>query len=252
MLRDSLPVEIVAHRGSGRGRVQPDAPPENTLPAFAWAWSPGVDADAAEVDVQQSKDGALVAIHDRRLDRTTDGRGSVSRFTLSELRRLDAGSWKSARYAGTRLPVLEEVIATVPRGKRLFIEIKTGPRIVARLAGVLAASGKAAAQFPIIGFDIHSVALAKRRLPDHECYLVTVFRGADLVRRVKAAGLDGIDVRYPVSGRFLHRLEENGLKCAVWTVNRVERARRLAALGVHSITTDVPLRVRAALKSVVA
>jgi len=248
MPRDSLVVEIVAHRGSGRGRVQPDTPPENTLSAFAWAWSPEVGADAAEVDVRQSKDGALVAIHDNRLDRTTNGRGLVSSFTLSELRRLDAGAWKGARYAGTRLPVLEEVIAAVPRGKRLFIEIKSGPRIVTRLADVLAASGKAAAQLPIIGFDIHSIALAKRRLPDHECYLVTLFRGADLVRRVKSAGLDGIDVRYPVSRRFLRRLGENGLKCAVWTVNHVEAARRLAALGVHSITTDVPRQVRAALK----
>src|SRR5581483_7816129 len=99
-------VEIIAHRGAGSRYVQPDTPPENTLPAFHYAWKSG--ADAAECDVQLSSDGELVVIHDRTTRRTTGVRWAVRSRTFAELRRLDAGSWKHDRFAGVRLPSLEE------------------------------------------------------------------------------------------------------------------------------------------------
>jgi glycerophosphoryl diester phosphodiesterase len=247
-------VEIIAHRGSGRGRVQRQAPPENTLAAFGFAWSPEVNADAAEVDVRLTRDGHLVAMHDATLRRTTDGRGRVADYTWRELRRLDAGSWKGAAWEGTRIPLLEEIIAGMPRGKRLYIELKSGPHAVPRLAAVLARCGRAARYLPVIGFGTECVRLAKRALPDHECYLVTTFRGRigfvnGLIRRVKAAGLDGIDARYPVSREFLSQIRENGLKSLVWTINRVESARRAARNGVGGITTDRPQAIQSALRA---
>jgi glycerophosphoryl diester phosphodiesterase len=248
----ATPVEVIAHRGSGRGRLQPHAPPENTLLAFAYAFSTEGNADAAEVDIRLTRDGHVVAIHDATLRRTTDGRGRVADYTWRELRRLDAGRWKGQAFAGTRIPLLEEIIAAVPPGKRLYIEPKGGPHTIPRLASVLAACGKPARQLPIIAFGMESIRLAKRSLPEHECYLVTALRGRiafldRLIHRVRAAGADGVDARYPVSRVFLRRLRESGLKSLVWTVNRPQGARRLAAYGVKGITTDRPSVIRAAL-----
>ncbi|HEV8663384.1 MAG TPA: glycerophosphodiester phosphodiesterase family protein, partial [Candidatus Methylomirabilis sp.] len=108
----------IAHRGASA-----DAP-ENTLPAFEAALAAG--ADALELDVHLAADGAIVVIHDITLARTTSGRGFVGRHTLADLKRLDAGSWFGARFAGTAIPTLEEVV-TLARGRaRLFVELKAG------------------------------------------------------------------------------------------------------------------------------
>ncbi len=247
-------VEIIAHRGSGRGRILPHAPPENTLAGFEYAWSPGVNADAAEVDIRVTRDGHVVAMHDATLRRTTDGRGRVADHSLRELRRLDAGRWKNEAFAGTRVPLLEEIVSGLPAGKRLYIEIKGGPHTIPRLASVLAACGKPARQLPILAFGLECIRLAKRALPGHECYLVTAFRGRmafldPLIRRAMAAGLAGLDVRYPVSRALLGCLRDSGLKSLVWTVNRTQAARRMAVYGAGGITTDRPAAIRAALQA---
>src|SRR4051812_36049152 len=116
---EAPPLEIVAHRGAST-----DAP-ENTLPAIELAWRQ--QADAVEIDVQVSKDGRLVAIHDSTTERTTGQPGSVQHLNLEELQQLDAGAWKGSRFAGARIPTLQEVADLVPHGKRLFVELKCGP-----------------------------------------------------------------------------------------------------------------------------
>src|SRR6266571_2627987 len=107
--QDLSAIEIIAHRGAGEGNLQPDTPPENTLPAFAYAWSPEVNADAAELDIRLTRDGEIIAIHDATTDRTTNTRWVVEEHTLAELRGLDAGGWKASQFAGIRLPTLDEV-----------------------------------------------------------------------------------------------------------------------------------------------
>jgi glycerophosphoryl diester phosphodiesterase len=111
-------LEIVGHRGA-KGIA-----PENTLVGFQVALELGVDM--IELDVHLSKDGELVVIHDPRLERTTDGRGLVSAYTLAELKELDA----AARFEGDtsygvqRIPTLEEVYALVQGRTRINVEIK--------------------------------------------------------------------------------------------------------------------------------
>jgi glycerophosphoryl diester phosphodiesterase len=239
MARISADIEIIAHRGAGAGRVQPDTPPENTLPALEYAWSAG--ADAAEVDVHLTRDGRLVAIHDDTTDRTSDARLVVAKHTLEELQRLDAGSWKQPCFARIRLPSIEEVIETVPAGRRLYIELKTAPAIVAPLAKVLC--GRDPEQFPIISFFWDTIVEAKRSLAGHECLLVTETVNAGLAKRVRDAGLDGMDVEYPSAAHMVG----TGLQCVVWTVDDVEAVRALIALGISRITTNVPARLRQAL-----
>src|SRR5690242_8830167 len=95
-------LDLVGHRGASH-----DAP-ENTVASFREAWRQG--ADAAELDVHLTKDGRLVVIHDGDAKRTTGSPLKVREATLAELRRLDAGAWKGARYAGEKLPTLAEML----------------------------------------------------------------------------------------------------------------------------------------------
>jgi len=102
-------VEIVAHRGASF-----DAP-ENTVAAIKLAWEQ--KADASEFDVYLSKDGKIVVIHDATTKRTAGDDMKVALTNLDELRKLDVGKWKNAKFAGEKIPTLEEMLATVPSGK---------------------------------------------------------------------------------------------------------------------------------------
>src|SRR6476661_5646642 len=117
-------VEIVAHRGASAEA------PENTLPSFKLGWEL---ADADELDIYLSKDGEAVVMHDASTKRTAGLDKLVADQTLAELKALDAGSWKAPSWTGTRIPTLAEVLALVPEGKRLFIEIKAGPEVIPAL-----------------------------------------------------------------------------------------------------------------------
>lgn len=112
--------KIIAHRGS-KGTH-----PENTLVAFKEAIECG--AEGIELDVQFTKDGELVVIHDNKVDRTTNGTGEIISFTLKELKALDAGSWFSAQFKEERIPTFSEVLEVLVQEEfkgLLNIELKT-------------------------------------------------------------------------------------------------------------------------------
>src|SRR5437667_10247172 len=125
-------VEIIAHRGASY-----DAP-ENSLSSVNLAWQQ--HADAVEVDVHSSRDGRLVVIHDYDTRKTSGVRKKVSEQTLEELKEVDVGRWKDRKWAGERIAALEEVLATVPHGKRLFVEVKGGVECVEDFARVVRSS----------------------------------------------------------------------------------------------------------------
>ena len=127
-------MEIIAHRGASF-----DAP-ENTLAAVRLGWEQS--ADAVEVDVHLSRDGKIVVIHDDTTRKVAGVPRGVQSQTLSELKALDVGRWKSRRWTGERIPLFEEVLATIPAGKRLFVEIKSGPECLPEFAKVLRRSGR--------------------------------------------------------------------------------------------------------------
>lgn len=109
---------IIAHRGV------PLESPENTLASFARAMNQGTDF--IELDVHMSADNQLVVIHDDTLERTTNGSGLVSEFTLRELRSFDAGCWMSDAYCGEKIPLLSEVLAQTKGSIGVVIELKHG------------------------------------------------------------------------------------------------------------------------------
>jgi len=250
----AMSAQIIAHRGASY-----DAP-ENTLPAVELAWEQG--ADAVEVDVFLTKDGQVVAIHDEDTKRTGGVDKKVEDQTLAELKALDVGSWKDKKFAGTRIPTLEEVLATVPTGKGLVVEIKDDDAILPELERAMGRSGKRA-QVTLISFGYGVMREAKRRMPDVPCYWLYGFSvgerlrygnpGPDrLVALAKAAGLDGLDVNY--KGAFgadlPKKLADEGMKLLVYTVNDPESARRLEANGIAGLTTDRPAFLRDALEAV--
>lgn len=106
---------ILAHRGDLAHA------PENTLPSFSQAIQKG--ADGVELDAKLTRDGHVIVIHDSSVDRTTNGKGKVASFSLEEIRKLDAGAWFNKKFAGTQVPVLEEVFETVGKDKLINIEL---------------------------------------------------------------------------------------------------------------------------------
>jgi glycerophosphoryl diester phosphodiesterase len=117
---------ICAHRGANSTH------PENTLPAFREAIRLGVQQ--IELDVYLLKDGNLAVIHDPTVDRTTDGHGPVSGFSLEAIKKLDAGSKTHARFAGERIPTLAEALAIMPRNVWLNIHLKGDKTLGAAVA----------------------------------------------------------------------------------------------------------------------
>jgi glycerophosphoryl diester phosphodiesterase len=138
-------VLIIAHRGYSA------IAPENTVPAFAAAAQ--AHADLVEFDVQRTSDHHLIVVHDHTFARTTNiasvfpsrVHDPVGSFTLAQVRQLDAGSWKGAQYVGTRVPTLNEVLATIrPTSTNLLLELKNPalyPGYEHQVAAALAAYG---------------------------------------------------------------------------------------------------------------
>ncbi len=107
---------IIGHRGASGYE------PENTLAAFKKAMNMG--CHGIELDVQMTKDGELVVIHDHTLDRTTTGTGYVAERELKELQLLDAGSWYGSQFEGNRIPTLDATFEIIPKGTLVNVEIK--------------------------------------------------------------------------------------------------------------------------------
>ena len=236
-------MEIIAHRGASH-----DAP-ENTLAAIRLGWAQG--ADAVEIDVHCSKDGQVVVFHDATLSRTAGVRRRVASQTVAELQSFDVGSWKHTRFAGERVPTLAEALATIPKGRRLFVEIKCGPECIPAFAKTFRASRKAASQDVPIGFGIETMRGIKEALPELEVAWVAEFRrtlrgwspqAETLIERAKAAGLDALDLdgRGPLDAEFVGKVHAAGLRLYVWTVDAPARAEKLRAAGIDGVTTNKP------------
>lgn len=119
-------VRVVAHRGAS------DEHPEHTLAAYRQAIADG--ADALECDVRLTADHKLVCVHDRRVERTSDGRGVVSEMTYAQLSALDFGAWKGAGHAGARVLLFEDLLRealAAPRPVGLAVETKHPTRAAA-------------------------------------------------------------------------------------------------------------------------
>lgn len=255
---------IIAHRGSSAQA------PENTLPAFQLAWAQG--ADGIEADFLLTKDGHIVCFHDKDTKRLAGRQLAVADASLEELRQLDVGSiqpqaaeralrsWNGDKYKGTRIPTIAEVFATVPPGKKIFIEIKCGPEIIDPLLRALASSGLSPDQVFVICFESAVLKFLKERDPKWQTAWLCSFekrangkprtapgRVMKTLREIKAVALmsGGGDV----GKDLLDRIRTAGIEHYVWTINDPKLAATYRAQGADAIITDVPAEMLAALLS---
>ncbi len=236
-------LSLQAHRGAA------GLAPENTLAAFRMAIELG--ADGTELDLQTTKDGVVVAIHDDTVDRTTDGRGRIGELTLDEVKRLDAGVKFGPAYRGERIPTLRELIDLVKasdnRRFRLNLEIKFADGregepadLEERVVAVLAEAGfleRAITQ----SFYHPSAAKMKRLAPSVPAGLLVGQRRqpADPVAAVRDHGVDYYAPHFSLVTRDLLRtLHQAGIPVVTWTVNDPADMRRLVAMGLGDLPGD--------------
>jgi glycerophosphoryl diester phosphodiesterase len=242
--RDGRPL-IVGHRGA-MGYA-----PENTFASFERAVALGVDA--VECDVHLSADGVPVVIHDHTLDRTTDGQGPVRARTLAELKRLDAGSWRGAEFAGQRLPTLDELLEWCAGRVPLSIELKNGPTFYDGLAeqivelvrrrGMLARAN-------VISFDHQAIRRVKELEPRLAAGVLFAARLVDAPAAARAAGAETImPAYYFATSDVIEQTHAAGLTISVWTVDDPATAAELARRGVDAIASNYPDRVAAAIRA---
>ncbi len=234
---------IVAHRGTSA-----DAP-ENTLSAFNLAWEMG--ADAIEGNFRLTSDNRVICFHDATTERVTNEDLVISETRWDVLKDLEVKVEKRTSSGVARIPLLEEVLETVPVGKGIVIEIKSDKRIVSFLLEVLAASSIGMEQVFVISFDSEVLTEVKRLEPTLKTgFLIKrTLRGlslkpslASMVKDAKAIGCEAISVNaHPTMGLDLaEKLRGHGFELHVWTVDSPKWAKILAKSGVHSITTNRP------------
>ncbi len=233
---------IIAHRGESV-----DAP-ENTLAAINLAWERS--ADAVEVDVHLTADNKIAVIHDSSTRRTGGKYLKVKNQSLSELKKIDVGSFKGNRFIGERIPSLEEVLDTVPANKILVIEIKCGPQIISELYNVIKKSKVKPEQIKIIGFNLQTMSYLKENYNSHEVFWlrkmgmnyinIRLNTPGDIILTSLKYGFNGLDVKYSkfINRQFVDDVKRAGLKLFVWTVNNPHTAKGLIDLGVDGITSD--------------
>ncbi|MFJ5551021.1 glycerophosphodiester phosphodiesterase [Streptomyces sp. NPDC093225] len=202
--------------------------PENTLRSFVRAERSGMDVIA--LDLQLSKDGVLVAVHDAEVDRTTDGAGAVADLTLAELRELDAGQ-------GERIPVFEEVLDAVRAP--LLAEVRDLAAATA-LAEVML-SRDLTARVDVSSFHDAALAEIARLVPGVRTTLTASRYGEDVVDRALAAGAETLALNLRrLTLETVESAHAAGLRVTGWTVNTLEQLRLARALELDGAATDFP------------
>ncbi|MFF8315062.1 glycerophosphodiester phosphodiesterase [Streptomyces lydicus] len=245
----AAPALVIAHRGASRYA------PENTLAAVDAAHRRGLIW--VENDVQRTKDGRLVVVHDTTLERTTNaatvfpGRAPwrVGDFTAAEIARLDAGSWFGARFAGERVPTLDAYLRRLERnGQRLLLEIKAPARYPGIEAGVVRElrargwldSAHVRSRLVIQSFSVACVKTVHALLPQVRTGILGAPAVSDLARYARFT--DQINPRLSeASSRWLaavHRLRGahgRPLEVYAWDVAKNTNRRSVRARGIAGV-----------------
>ena len=251
-------VEVIAHRGSS------GAAPENTLAAVRLAIRH--DSDVVENDIQRTRDGELVTMHDTTLDRTTDveqvfparAPWNVGDFTLEEIKRLDAGSWFAPRFAGQEVPTLEEWVNAVGRKAGMLLE----PKSPALYPGIERDLDKELRSLPAFNralrddrvvmqsFDHVWLRQYKHLAPDVP---VGLLYGTDPTEAEVTAAATWAQQVNPALGAIdedtVERVHAHGLETHVWTVNAGQDMYTAMEWQVDGIITNYPQVLRDIIRS---
>ncbi len=245
---------LFGHRGAS-GEA-----PENTLPAFELALSQGMGF--LEMDCQVTRDGAIVILHDERVDLVTDGTGLARDLSYAQLRELDAGYRFSPdghrfpfRGQGVRVPRLPEILETFPTA-RINLEIKPAdPWLVEEVVGVIARAG--ACDRVLLAAEKDAVMEVLHRTEPQTAIGSSIKDILEFFRALDEGSLgsftprgDALQIPSSFQGRSLvtaaslAAAQRVGLAVHVWTINAPAEMRALLELGVDGIMTDFPARLR--------
>lgn len=230
---------VVGHRGAA------GLAPENTLISLRRARLEG--ATWVEFDVKLSRDGVAILFHDDTLERTSSGRGPVGALEFDRIRKLEAGAWFGASFAGTRIPTFAETIETLAaEGIGANVEIKPNPgearrtsEIVCRLISEL---WPESVPGPVISsFDAEAMAVARDMLPATERAMLFGRLPGDWKRTVEELDCTAVHAsNRHVSEAIVDEVARAGLPVRIYTVNDPARAETLRGWGVSSVFTDRP------------
>lgn len=231
-------VVVCAHRGNS------SAFPENTLPAFRSAVELGTDM--IEFDVCSTRDGYSVLCHDATVDRTTDGAGRVEDLTVTQIRRLDAGSWKGPEFAGTRMPTLAEALDDLPTGMLLNIHVKPDALDMERLLQDV--TGEIRRRRLYDTAFIASEAAEIRRIHDLDPQIRTCcLSGQTSKGYIEFSASLGCRILQPghelTTSEFVRRAHDRGMTVNVFYADTEEEMTRLIDCGADGILTNYPARL---------
>lgn len=225
---------VIAHRGASAYK------PENTLSAFQYAFELG--ADAIEADIWMTKDRKIVVTHDKETKRVADRNLVVPESTYAQLKELKLKD-------GERIPLFEEVLAMLPKGKKIFIEIKCcwekgeSGNVFPEVKKIIR-KYKREKDCVFIAFNSAVLVDAKKQFPQIPAYVLSGKKENDqeLIDLVQKNQLTGLDAHFGVLNENLsQKLVENNIPLYVWTVNKDEDMKRMIANPlVKGITTDRP------------
>lgn len=226
---------IIAHRGAS------GYAPEHTLEAYKLAVE--MAADYIEIDLHMTKDGALVAMHDETVDRTTNGHGKVAELTLEEIKSLDAGSWFDESFKGLSVPTLEEIFNEFGDTTNYYIEIKS-PGMEADLLLLLETfdllnsryKGKVVIQ-SFMEESLRDVNKLHSELPLIQLSRNDALTDEDLQEISDYALGIGIDYKH-VDESLIQRVKDHNLILHPYTVNESADIAVLKAMGVDGVFTN--------------
>lgn len=202
--------------------------PENTLRSFVAAQQAGLDV--IELDLHLSKDGALVVMHDDKVDRTTDGSGAIADKTLAELRSLDAGR-------GERIPVFEEVLDAV----RAPLQAEIKDVAAARALAEILHERDLVSRVEVSSFHDEAIAEVARLVPGVRTALVASRYGSEVVERATAAGAATVCLNIRrLTLEIVEHARKADLRIIGWVVNTLDHLRLVRALELDGATTDYP------------
>ena len=168
------------------------------------------------------------------------------------------GLRKNKKFRGTHIPTLPQVFATVPKGKKIFVEVKCGPEILPKLVKEIDRSGLTYDQVVLICFNPEVIREFKKVRANHKAYWLCHFRKKKgvispsikkVLQTLKNIGADGLDSHYSIPEEYSQAVLDAGYEWHVWTVNEAKVAKELVGRSVFSITTDRPVAVREAVES---
>ncbi|NEP58172.1 MAG: glycerophosphodiester phosphodiesterase [Symploca sp. SIO2G7] len=238
-LYNNQAIQVTAHRGSSINA------PENTISAINLAIQE--QADYVEIDVQQTKDGKLVVLHDSNLQRVAGIAHNIWELDYEEVGKLDVGSWFDAKFAQERVPCLEEVIEATKDKIKLNVELKLNgyEQELAAQVVKLVDEQKFAQQCVISSADYRTLLQVKALNPQ----LATGLIMPTAMAQVDKLKVDFYSVQSLVATTdFINQAHALGREVHVWTINELTEMETFLNRGVDNIITDTPKTLRELLR----